>query len=396
MPNPTPRFKMTAQTMFGLEDVLLQELTELGAENIEKYNRAVGFEGDLKMLYRANLCLRTALRVLVPIHSFELSNEHELYDNIKAMAWEEYLGVWDTLAVDCSLHSDIFTHSLYLEQKTKDAIVDRFREQQGRRPSVDLDKPTLRIHLLIQKNTCLVSLDSSNTSLHKRGYRTQTNLAPINEVLAAGMILLSDWDKKSNFIDPMCGSATLLIEAALIASNTPPGFFRPDFGFQKWRNFDADIWEEVCDEAEENMILEDLPLIVGGEINENTVQIALSNIREANLHKQITVQHIDFKEFQAPKGTGILMMNPPYGERLDKAEDINLFYKSIGDTLKQNWAGYTAWLISSNLPAIKHLGLNAKPKIKLFNGSLECRFLKYELYEGTKRIKYAEDGSSNP
>lgn len=379
-------FQMTAQTMFGLEDLLVEELTNLGAQEIEKYNRAVGFKGDLRMMYRANLCLRTALRILVPIHSFEVKDEEDLYQQIKAMAWEEHLGVWDTLAVNCSLNSDVFSHSLFIEQKTKDAIVDRFREKEGRRPSVDLDKPTLRIHLFIQKNTCLVSLDSSGNSLHKRGYRDLTNLAPINEVLAAGLVLLSGWDKKQNFVDPMCGSGTILVEAALIAANIPPGFFRPDFGFEKWKNFDADLWEEVGDEAE-SKIEPNHPLILGGELSKNVARKAIINILEANLGKQIEIRTSAFEDLEAPEGGGILIMNPPYGERMDKEEDIFEFYKSIGDTLKTNWAGYNAWIITSNLAAAKRIGLSAKPKIKLFNGSLECRFMRYELYEGSRRSK---------
>ncbi len=378
-------FKMIAQTMFGLEEILIQELTDLGAKEIEKHNRAVGFTGDLAMMYRANLCLRTALRILVPIHSFEVANEQDLYHKIKAIAWEEYLGVQDTLAINCSLNSDLFKHSQFLEQKTKDAIVDRFRELFGARPSVELQQPTLRINLFINQANCILSLDSSGESLHKRGYRDKTNLAPINEVLAAGMVLLTGWDKKSNFVDPMCGSGTILIEAALFAANIPPGSYKEYFGFEKWKNFDQQIWDTVYDEAMDK-ITDNKPIILGGDISKHVARKAVINLNEANLKNKITIENCPFDELPVPEGRGILVINPPYGERMNQDEDINGLYKNIGDTLKKKWAGYDAWIITSNMEAAKHIHLNPKPKIKLFNGALECRFMRYELYAGTRKI----------
>lgn len=382
MPNTT--FKMIAQTMFGLEDILIKELTDLGAQQIEKHNRAVGFVGDMGFMYRANLCLRTALRILVPIHTFDVANEQDLYDRIKEMKWEEYMGVDDTLAINCSLNSDIFKHSQYLEQKTKDAIVDRFRDLFGRRPSVDTERPSLRINLFVNKTNCIVSLDSSGESLHKRGYRDKTNLAPINEVLAAGMILLSGWDKTSNFVDPMCGSATILIEAALIAANIPAGSYKDFFGFEKWKNFDKDLWANVYGE-EIDKVNDNNPIIMGGEISKHVARKGVINVNEANMKRNITLHNCPFEDLPVPEGKGILIINPPYGERMDKDEDINALYKMIGDTLKKKWAGYDAWLITSNMAAAKHIRLNPNPKIKLFNGALECRFMRYELYSGTKR-----------
>jgi putative N6-adenine-specific DNA methylase len=379
-------FRMIAQTMFGLEEILMKELEDLGAAEITKHNRAVGFMGDLALMYKANLCLRTALRVLVPIHSFQVRNEQDLYDKIKVMAWEEYMNVDDTLAINCSLHSDLFSHSQFLEQKTKDAIVDRFRDKYGRRPSVDTTFPDLRINLFINQNNCIVSLDSSGESLHKRGYRDKTNLAPINEVLAAGMVLLTGWDKVSNFIDPMCGSATILIEAALIAGNIPPGSYKALFGFERWKNFDKEVWNDVFDEAM-NQVKEEFPVIVGGEISKNVLRKAVVNVNEANFKHKIKLEHSPFADLPVPEGKGVLIINPPYGERMDKDEDINGLYKSIGDTLKQRWAGYDAWVITSNLEAAKHIRLNPRPKIKLFNGSLECRFMRYELYSGTRKFE---------
>lgn len=377
---------MIAQTMFGMEDLLVAELAALGAQKIEKLNRAVSFSGDLGFMYKANLCLRTALRVLMPIQSFQVKHERDLYDAIKLIPWEEYLDVDGTLAINCSLHSSLFNHSQFLEQKTKDAIVDRFREKYGRRPSVDLQKPSLRVNLFISQENCAVSLDSSGDSLHKRGYRDQTNLAPLNEVLAAGLVLLSGWDRRSNLVDPMCGSGTILIEAALLAANIPPGSFQAEFGFEKWKNFDQELWDNIYDAAM-NKITDFAPLILGSDISKHVARKAVININEANLKNRIKIENHAFADLPAPEGGGVLILNPPYGERMDKDEDINEVYKSIGDTLKQKWAGYDAWIITSNLAAAKHIRLNPKPKIKLFNGPLECRFMRYELYSGSRRIE---------
>lgn len=378
-------FKMTAQTMFGFEEILSDELKNLGAKNIEKHNRAVSFAGDLELMYKANLCLRTALRILVPICEFEVFNEQDLYDNIKKIRWEEYLGTRDTVAINCSLSSPLFTHSQFLEQKTKDGIADYFKEKYGKRPSVDLISPTLRVNVYIYGSNCLVSLDSSGDSLHKRGYRDKSNIAPINEVLAAGLVLLSGWDKQSNFIDPMCGSGTILIEAALLASNTPPGIYKSHFGFMNWKYYDSDIWHKVFNQSIEQ-VNRAVPKIVGGEISRNVSRKAVSNIYDAEISDMISIQTAAFEDLEVPEGTGTLIINPPYGERMDKDEDIELIYKQIGDTLKKKWSGYTAWVITSNLEAAKHIHLTPKPKIKVFNGSLECRFMKYELYSGTKRV----------
>lgn len=382
----TRTFPMTAQTMFGFEDLLVAELRALGAQDIEKHNRAVAFRGDEACMYRANLQLRTALRVLVPIGSFRVGNEEDLYRGIKDLAWERFMGVDDTLAVHCTLHSDRFNHSQFLALKAKDAIVDRFRDRFGRRPSVDLEEATLRIHLHVHGDECLVSLDSSGGSLHKRGYRDHTNLAPMNEVLAAGLVLLTGWDGRSAFVDPMCGSGTLLIEAALIASRTPPGSYRKRFGFEGWKDFDAALWKEVREEAQAGIDRTARPLILGGEISPHVARKAESNIASAGLKDRIRIVNKPFQALEPPEGTGVMVLNPPYGERMDKEEDINALYKMIGDTLKQRWAGWTAWMITSNLEAAKQVRLTPKPRIKVFNGSLDCRFMRYELYSGTRRV----------
>ncbi len=389
-------YKMTAQTMFGLEEILATELKKLGARDVETHNRAVSFVGDKGFMYKANLCLRTALRILVPVHSFELKNEQELYDNIKKMDWEKYLGVDDTLAINCSLNSRLFNHSQFMAQKAKDAIVDGFRERHGKRPSVDLDNPTVRINLFINQDKCLVSLDSSGDSLHKRNYRDSTNLAPINEVLAAGLIQLTGWDGHSNFVDPMCGSGTILIEAAMYAANIPSGCHRKSFGFQKWKDFDADLWQTIYDSAISKIKTGTLPHIVGGEISKNVARKAVINIHEAKVDDMVKINTTAFADLTPPEGDGgVMVINPPYGERMDKDDDILALYKSIGDTLKNNWAGYEAWMITSNPDAAKAVRLNPSRKIKVFNGALECRFLKYELYRGTRRKDKLEAQNSS-
>jgi putative N6-adenine-specific DNA methylase len=385
-------FAMVAKTIFGLEDILADELTKLGARQVVKHNRAVSFRGDKGFMYKANLNLRTALRILRPIKEFTLKNEQQLYDGIKRIGWAQYMDVTDTLAIDCVLSSDLFKHSQFLAQKAKDAIVDQFREDFGERPSVDLDRPTLRINLLIKGDQCTVSLDTSGESLHKRGYREKTNLAPINEVLACGLVLLSGWDKESTFIDPMCGSGTILIEAALIACNIPAGYYRQEFGFQRWKDYDPDLWETIYNASIKK--INDKPVqLIGVEISRNVARKARENVKLSKLEDVITIHNTSFQDFDPPAGPGVLIMNPPYGERMHQEEDINGLYESIGDTFKKKYKGYRAWIISSNLQAFKHVGLKASKKIVVYNGQLECRFACFDMYEGTRRaIKPAGSG----
>ena len=381
---PAPDFNMTAQTMYGLEPVLAEELLRLGAKDVEKHNRAVSFRGDLGFMYKANLCLRTALRVLVPIEDFEVRSEQDIYAGIKKIPWEVFMDVDDTFAFSAKLNTELFGHSQYVSLLAKDALADRFREKTGKRPTVDVEDPALRIRLFITGDHCSVSLDSSGDSLHKRGYREQTNLAPLNEVLAAGMVLLSGWDRMSNFVDPMCGSGTLLIEAALLAANIPPGAYRKGFGFQRWSDFDAELWAKVHAGAMER-ITGNKPVIWGGEVSKNVARKAETNIAIADLKEEITVKNVAFEDLPAPEGRGVLIINPPYGERMDEDEDINALYKMIGDTLKKYWTGYEAWVLTPNLEAAKFIKLTPRPKIRLFNGALDCRFLRYELYAGSRR-----------
>ena len=389
--------KMIAKTIFGLEELLSQELQRMGAKEVEIHNRAVSFVGDKGFMYKANLCLRTALRVLVPFHTFKVADEKTLYDAIQGVNWEDYMNVSDPLAIDTVLRSDLVTHSQYISQKVKDAIVDQFRAKHGERPSVDLDKPTLRINVHIHNDTCTLAFDSSGESLHKRGYRDKTNLAPINEVLAAGLVMLTGWDKRTNFIDPMCGSGTILIEAALIANNIPPGYYREDYGFERWEKFmafDEELWNTIFDAAI-NKITNHEQKIMGGELSPNVAKKAKENVKLARVDDIVSVKNCDMKDFEVPAGKGVVVINPPYGERMDK-DNIEELYKMMGDTFKKNFQGYDCWILSSNIDALKNVGLRPSRRITLFNGPLECKFLKYEMYQGTKKIHKLDEGYTKP
>lgn len=375
-----------ATTLHGLEEVLAQEIRDLGGRDIKILKRAVQFSGDKRLLYRANLELRTTLRILIPIKQFRVRHESALYSRIKQIDWSQYMSEKGTLAVDGTTNSKYFTHSKYLAQKTKDAVVDQFRERRGRRPNVNLVAPDLRINVHIREDQCTVSLDSSGDSLHRRGYRKETLEAPINEVLAAGMILLSGWKKDCAFIDPMCGSGTLLTEAALYARNIPAQWYRESLGFQRWKDFDFLLWREILEEAEGRIVDFEHP-ILGFDKEFKAVRVSQRNLMTAEeLEESIEIERMSFEKLEAPAERGILIMNPPYDERI-KSDDINAFYSMIGDRFKQAFAGYEAWIISSNSEAIKHVGLRPSRRIALYNGPLECRFLKYELYAGTRKKK---------
>jgi len=382
-------FEMVAKTLFGFEPILAKELRNLGAMNIKEGVRNVQFTGDKGFMYKANLCLRTAIKILKPFKSFRISSEEDLYNEIKKIAWEDFMNVNDTLAIDATVHSEQFTHSKYIAQKTKDAVVDRFREKFGSRPDVDLDFPTLRINIHIEHNYCNVSLDSSGQSLHKRGYKTATNIAPINEVLAAGMLLFSGWDGQSDFMDPMCGSGTILIEAAMIACNIPPNLNRKEFAFEKWKDWDVDLFEKV-EESVLKKVREFHFTITGYDKAPSAVTKAIDNVENANLAEFIQVKQQNFFESTKTSERHLHMVfNPPYGERLDI--DMPVFYKEIGDTLKQSYPDTAAWFITSNLEAIKHVGLRPSRKIKMFNGALESKLLKYDIYAGTKKLHKLRD-----
>lgn len=377
-------FKMVAKSLFGMEELLAQELRQLGASNIEIGIRNVSFEGDTGFMYKANLCCRTAIKILKPISAFNIFTEDDLYRKIYEMPWEKYMKVKGSLAVNATVFSDVFTHSQYIALKTKDAIVDRFRDREGERPNVDLDHPTLRINIHIDRNICTVSLDSSGESLHKRGYKTESTLAPINEVLAAGMIMLSGWNGQSDFLDPMCGSGTIVTEAAMIACNIPPNINREEFGFETWPDFDIDLYEKI--ETAMLSKVRDFPRKIFG-FDKDPVAIikAKENIKNANLQDFIEVKEQDFFESEKENpGPLHMLFNPPYNERIS-VQDVQFFYSSIGNTLKRNYPGTEAWMISSNMEALKFVGLRPSKKIKLFNGKLEARLVRYEMYEGSKK-----------
>lgn len=373
-----------AKTMAGLEEVLARELTALGALDVTPLKRAVQFQGDQKLLYRANYELRTALRIFQPIAQFRARNEDELYRRVFDMDWPSLLQLQDTFAIDAVTNSDIFRHSKYAALKTKDAIADRFRRQTGRRPDVDAKNPIKRLNLHIYNDQCTLSLDSSGDSLHKRGYRAEALEAPINEVLAAGIILLTGWQADCHFIDPMCGSGTLLLEAAMIAHNIPPQWKRRTFGFMRWPDFDAGLWMQVKREAKAAMKPFDY-LLWGADNDLRAVALTRSNADAAGLEHYLSLQAAEFDQLQPPAPPGLVVMNPPYNERL-QIDDIAQLYKNIGDKLKSSFSGYEAWIISANVDAVKHIGLKASRRFTLYNGPLECKLLRFDMYEGSKKI----------
>lgn len=378
-------FYMVAKTFQGLEEVLAQEIRGLGVQDIEILNRAVRFKGDLKALYAANYRLRTALKILVEVDTFPAKNDFELYQGIQEIDWVRFLEPSMSMAVECVLFSDYFSHSQFIAQRTKDAVVDQFRDRTRKRPSVDRDNPDLLISIHIQDTKVNVLLDSSGGSLHRRGYRSQLHQAPVNEVLAAGLLLLAGWNGKGNLIDPMCGSGTFLIEGAMIAMNIQPGTFRPNFGFEKWKNFDPELFTEVADQVEQNVHFKHR--IVGSDKSVKSLQLAREGVHRSFLDKKIELVHESIENYIPPPGGGWLITNPPYDERL-KVENIMGLYQLIGDRMKQHYKGYQVWIFSGNPDAMKSIGLHPSKKIAMLNGSIECSFRRYDIYEGSKKVKY--------
>ena len=375
---------MIAKTFFGFEEVLAQELKALGAADVNIQNRMVEFNGDLGFMYKANYSLRTALRIQKPILSFSAKTEGQLYEKMKKFHWENYFNVDQTFMIDPTVFSDYFTHSHYAALKVKDAIVDRFKEKDGRRPSIDKDAPDVRFNLHISHDKVTLSLDSSGDSLHKRGYREETGPAPINEVLAAGLLLQAGWDGKGNYLDPMCGSGTMLIEAAMIANQIPSQLHRKRFAFQNWPDYDETLFTQIRN-TRINRIKEFDYKIVGYEISPMMAKIAQMNIKSADLEDIIEVRQQDFFTSKKELFPVLLVFNPPYDERIENNNQE--FYKQIGDTLKSSYPNTLAWFITSDLQAKKYVGLRPSKKVKVFNGKLECDFLQYEMYEGSKKAK---------
>lgn len=390
------KFKIVVKTFAGLESVLAAELKSLGAEAVVEERRAVSCLGDQRLLYRANFLLRTALKVLKPVARFRVTGKDDLYAKAKAIRWTEYLTLGKTFSIDSTIQSELFLNSMYASLKVKDAIADHFRETLGKRPSVNQEAPDIMVHIYLMGDHCEISLDSSGESLHKRGYRVGQAEAPINEVLAAGLILLSGWDGTKDFYDPMCGSGTLLIEAAMIAKNIPAGIYRKSFAFEKWLDFDESLFSDIYNTDYEK---ESSVRIFGSDISVQSCAIARSNIKNAGLSKSIEVVQGDFLRLEPPFPQGIIVTNPPYGERL-KPESITGLYRSVGDVLKQKYAGYSAWVISASEDGFKSIGLKPSGKIELFNGALPCSFRCFELFSGTYKekviLKKAGDKKNNP
>lgn len=374
-------FEMIAKTFRGLEEVLATELINLGANNVQIERRAVRFEGDKSLMYKANMCCRTASRILKPVFTFEASNADQVYEKVKTLDWTEYLSPEDSFQIDATVFSDSFRHSKFVTYRVKDAIVDQFTERFNKRPSVRLDNPDLMINIHIAQQHCTLSLDSSGESLHKRGYRITQTDAPINEALAAGMLLLAGWNGQSNFIDPMCGSGTLLIEAALIALNIPPGIFRNGFAFEKWRDFDSQLFDVIYnDDSQER----DFPhKIYGSDISKRAIEVAEENIRSAGLSKFITLKCASVQNFECPAENCLMVVNPPYGERI-RSNDIAGLYSALGSFMKHKLKGTEAWVISSDEDCLRNIGLRPSKRIKLLNGALDCWFNRYEIFSGKR------------
>ena len=388
------KFELIAKTFMGLEPVLAKELTQLGANDVQIGRRMVSFTGDKELMYRANFQLHTAIRILKPIKHFKARSADDVYNEIKKMDWTEYLGTDKTFAVDSVVFSDEFRHSKFVSYKVKDAIVDQFREKTGKRPNISVANPDLRLHVHIAdvapgKSECTLCLDSSGESLHRRGYRQESVEAPLNEVLAAGMILMTGWQGETDFIDPMCGSGTLLIEAALIAHNMAPGLFRKEYAFEKWPDFDRDLFDTIYnDESQEREFNHH---IYGYDVDIKAVNTARLNVRAAGLTKDITITEQDFKDFQQPKNKAIMVTNPPYGERIS-TPDLLGTYKMIGERLKHQFTGNDAWVLSYREECFDQIGLKPSIKIPLYNGSLECEFRKYQMFDGKMKIFRSEGG----
>ena len=373
---------MVAKTLYGLEDILATELIALGANNVEIGRRMVAFTGDKRLLYKTNFCLRTALKILKPIATFAAKNPDEVYEEVKKIDWTKYLKDKKTFAVDSVVYSETFTHSKFVAYRVKDAIMDFFDEANESRPSVRVTNPDFQIHIHISHKDCTISLDSSGESLHQRGYRIEQTEAPLNEVLAAGMLLKAGWNGQRNFIDPMCGSGTLLIEAALIALNIPPGIYRNKFAFEKWDDFDEELFQSVTedDSSEREFNYK----IYGSDISAKAISVASKNVKNARLSKYIELEIKSFQQYEKAPEKSMIVTNPPYGERLNPIELMAL-YSMMGERMKHVFQGCDIWILSSNREGFDNIGLRPSEKIKLMNGSLECEFRKYEIFSGKQK-----------
>lgn len=386
-------FTMVAKTIFGLEEILAKELSDLGAEDIKLLDRAVEFSGNQQLLYAANIWCRTTTRILKPMAEFRATDENELYKRIHKIEWDKVFDIDQTFVIDAVISKSNFDHTLYVAQKTKDAIADFFRNKTGRRPSVDTKNPDIRIGIYIHHNNCSVAIDSSGEPLFKRGYRTRTGKAPLHEVLAAGLVYQSGWDQNSSFVDGMCGSGTIVIEAGQIARNIAPGLSRKRFGFMNWPDYDVALFKSVRRKAEKEI---NPPLsfeIIGSDKNPTLIAEAAENARQAGLDGDIQFKLSSLTDLTPPPPPGVLIINPPYGERIP-VDDINRFYHSIGDAFKKNFTDYDAFIFTGNMAAAKSVGLRTCRRIEMYNGPIECRFLKYEMYTGSRKVKNNPESTS--
>ncbi len=383
-------FELIAKTFMGLEPILAKELTQLGANDVQIGRRMVSFTGDKALMYRANFCLHTAIRILKPIAHFKANSADEVYNEVKKIDWTKFLTLDKTFSVDSVVFSEEFRHSKFVAYKVKDAIVDQFREATGERPNISVANPDIRLNIHIAENQCTLSLDSSGESLHRRGYRQESVEAPLNEVLAAGMILMTGWKGDTDFIDPMCGSGTLLVEAALIARNMAPGLFRKEFAFEKWADFDKDLFDEIYnDDSQEREFNHH---IYGYDVDIKAVNTARLNVKAAGLSSDITITEADFKDFTQPKEKSIIVTNPPYGERIS-TPDLLGTYKMIGERFKHQFLGNDAWVLSYREECFDQIGLKPSIKIPLYNGSLECELRKYQIFDGKLKTFRSEGGT---
>lgn len=381
-------FELIAKTFMGLEQVLAQELTQLGANNVQIGRRVVTFTSNKEIMYRANFQLHTAIRILKPIAHFKAKSADDMYNEVSKIDWSLYIEKGKTFSVDSVVYSDEFTNSRFVTYKVKDAIVDQFRERTGTRPNISVTNPDIRLNIHVAEFDATLSLDSSGESLHRRGYRQESVEAPLNEVLAAGMILMTGWKGETDFIDPMCGSGTLPIEAALIARNISPGVFRKEFAFEKWPDFDKDLFDEIYNDESQEREFEHH--IYGYDVDMKCVNTAKLNVTAAGLSKDITIAHQDFKDFKQPEEKSIIIMNPPYGERISTPNLLGT-YKMIGERLKHNFMDNEAWILSYREECFRQIGLKPSIKIPLYNGSLECEYRRYQMFDG-KMKSFREEG----
>lgn len=375
--------KIIAKTLFGFEDILINELELLGAKDIIKLNRAVEFEGDLRLLYKVNYNSRLAIKFLVELFNFEAKNENDLYNNIYNYEWENQFGIDQTFAIFSTVNSRNFKHSKYASLKMKDAIVDRFRDKFGKRPSVSIDNPDIIFNLHISDFSVNIMLDSSGESLHKRGYRSKILEANLSEVLAAGMLTFAGFKGDRDFYDMMCGSGTILTEAAMIAQNIPSGFFRNSYQFMKWNNFNKELYRNIKKESD-SYIKTCEHHFYGSDLSKKAIDVLREVIASNEYFSKIKVKVADISQMSPYSDTGLIVLNPPYDDRI-RLENIDELYRKIGKTLKYGFENHDAWIISSNLEAMKFIGLKPAKKIKLFNGNLECRYNHYELFKGKRK-----------